>query len=126
MSYGVYHCYGGDGQLIYVGCTGNLKARMAGHKCHSRWFPQVARVDFVPCGSRSAALARERQAIETGRPQVNKLHNPRILRAVHINVSLCRGLWEWACQRAKELGLTFSGYISMLIRQSVVSNRKTA
>lgn len=72
----VYGIFNRDGQLLYVGQTGNLKQRMNEHRCnrdHSmhRRGATLVRVEMIP--NESHRLVRERQLISQLDPPCNKV-----------------------------------------------------
>lgn len=79
----VYRCYDAEGQLLYVGCTQDVNARMSVHA--SSWQNPASaylnlhmarhEVEPEPYIGRIAGRAAERQAIETERPLLNVHHN---------------------------------------------------
>lgn len=75
----VYEYYSHDGRCVYIGVTGDLRAREAWHRRNSWWWPQVdinrKRVTRYP--SRPRALAAERAAIRRLHPAGNVVHNGR-------------------------------------------------
>lgn len=79
----LYRCYDADGALLYIGCTGDLKARMWKHEhvsgpalntpaagLHARMTRWVA--NEYP--NRRAALDAEKAAIRAEHPSLNTLH----------------------------------------------------
>jgi predicted GIY-YIG superfamily endonuclease len=70
----VYRFYDADGQLLYVGMTGNLGRRFAMHAATKKWWPQVARRTAEWFGDRGEAAQAEREAIRAEKP----VHNIRL------------------------------------------------
>lgn len=68
----VYRLFAADGYLLYVGCTSNLRDRLANHKTHKDWWPQVARVESETYPDRARGLWAEREAIVTEAPRYNQ------------------------------------------------------
>ncbi|MCW2228064.1 GIY-YIG nuclease family protein [Bradyrhizobium elkanii] len=68
----VYRHFDSSGNLLYVGLSSNRRARYSTHKYRSPWFSQIARWTFEEFASREAAMAAEREAIESERPLHNK------------------------------------------------------
>lgn len=70
----VYRAYGPRWRLLYVGCSGNVRQRMAHHRHSSRWYAQMIhhRVRVYP--TREKALAVEDRAIRLLRPAYNRTH----------------------------------------------------
>jgi excinuclease UvrABC nuclease subunit len=73
----VYRCYDAQDHLLYVGCTYDVYQRMSVHRITPRsqqWLPLLTRIERTAYPTRPAALAAERHAIETERPQFNIHH----------------------------------------------------
>lgn len=68
----VYRFFDEYGELLYVGCTGNLLARVQWHRAHQPWWSSVARLTVVEYGNQVAALAAELEAIQTELPLFNR------------------------------------------------------
>lgn len=71
--YAVYRCYGEDGQLLYVGETGDLGTRFAAH-AKKLWFLQVRGITLEWYADELDALKVERRAIHVEHPKYNKIH----------------------------------------------------
>ena len=69
----VYRCYSDQGQLLYVGTTGNLGKRMAAH-AEKVWFLQVRGITLEWYAHELDALNAERRAIHVGHPKYNVIH----------------------------------------------------
>jgi predicted GIY-YIG superfamily endonuclease len=67
----VYRHLSADGELLYVGVTGDPYERMKAHRRTSSWWPQVARLVIRVYPSRRAALDAERHAIASESPRYN-------------------------------------------------------
>lgn len=67
----VYHVYDISGDLIYVGCTSNLFARLRAHQTTSWWAHQGAHVVAKVYPQRFIAFDVERKAIQSGHPRWN-------------------------------------------------------
>jgi DNA-binding GntR family transcriptional regulator/predicted GIY-YIG superfamily endonuclease len=72
----LYRLYDADDKLLYVGITGDVKARMKQHAADKHWWGDVAidRVEWLD--SREIALEAEREAIRAERPRYNHQSNP--------------------------------------------------
>jgi hypothetical protein len=70
----LYRHFASDGTLLYVGVSLSALHRLSGHKDHSHWFGDIARVDIQSFESRAAALAAERNAIKEEKPRYNIAH----------------------------------------------------
>ncbi|HMH94009.1 MAG TPA: hypothetical protein VK586_23385 [Streptosporangiaceae bacterium] len=71
--YAVYRCYGDDGQLLYVGETGELGTRLASH-AQKLWFTQVRGITLEWYVDELDALNAERRAIHVEHPKYNVIH----------------------------------------------------
>jgi len=69
----LYRAYDAADRLLYVGITGHLARRMAGHERSSAWYPECARVATTDYPSRALAGHYEDEAISAERP----MHNVR-------------------------------------------------
>lgn len=67
----VYRAYGCGWRLLYVGCSGNVKQRMAAHRSQSRWYDQMVHVRVRVYPTREQALAVEARAIKLLKPEFN-------------------------------------------------------
>lgn len=68
----VYRHFDKQGNLLYVGCSLSAVHRLSQHSQVSPWFTEIAKIDVEKFNSRDAALAAERQAIQTEKPKYNK------------------------------------------------------
>jgi predicted GIY-YIG superfamily endonuclease len=71
--YAVYRCYADDGQLLYVGETGELGTRFASH-AQKLWFTQVRGITLEWYADELDALNAERRAIHVEHPKYNVVH----------------------------------------------------
>ena len=71
--YAVYRCYSGLGELLYIGETGELGARLASH-AQKLWFVQVRGITLEWYADELDALKAERRAIHVEHPKYNKQH----------------------------------------------------
>lgn len=69
----VYRCYDAEGQLLYIGVSGDVVERMAQHSRQSHWFPSTARTVVKVFPRRLDAFRAELTAIRAEAP----LHNVR-------------------------------------------------
>lgn len=67
----LYRLFDADGNLLYVGITGDLRGRFAKHAAEKPWWNQVARKTVTWYGSRSGALLAEAAAIADEQPRYN-------------------------------------------------------
>lgn len=66
----VYRLHAGDRRVLYIGMSGNPRARVMAHRDKS-WWPQVARVSVAWYPARDAALVAEAIEIRDARPPHN-------------------------------------------------------
>jgi hypothetical protein len=82
----VYRCYDADGDLLYVGCTVDVKTRMPVHHGFAEnggWPDLVTRVESDVFPNRAAGWFAEKEAILAGEPIYN-MHRPvSHYRAIH-------------------------------------------
>lgn len=71
----LYRHYNSDGELLYIGISLSTARRLAEHRCGSRWFKQIARIEIQHFSTRGAALNAERRAIELEKTKYNGLFN---------------------------------------------------
>lgn len=69
----LYRHYNENGDLLYVGVSLNLAARLNQHATTSQWFHQIFRVEVEWFDTREAALNAERAVIVLERPLFNKI-----------------------------------------------------
>lgn len=70
----VYRAFDAAGDLLYVGCTSNIKSRFAYHR-HDKpeWLALSAKIDTEPYPDPVSAYAAEEQAILAERPRFNRV-----------------------------------------------------
>lgn len=73
----LYRFYDERGRLLYIGITGDVRARFRQHADSKAWWKQVAVREIVHCRTRADLLAAEREAIIRERPRYNVIHNGR-------------------------------------------------
>jgi hypothetical protein len=69
--HGVYVCFDGNGDVLYIGRTKDLGARLKGHRSQSAWWRQLRSVEFSPCDGPNEARVVEKSMIATFRPEAN-------------------------------------------------------
>lgn len=67
----VYRAYGASDELLYVGITVNVKARMRGHRRHSAWWKHHVRIETKLMPSRRLAELSESWIMITELPIYN-------------------------------------------------------
>ena len=67
----LYRLYDQHGNLLYVGVTQSLIARMGQHRLTARWYRDVVRIDVQHFDDRAEAMAAETAAIQTESPRYN-------------------------------------------------------
>jgi hypothetical protein len=68
----LYRLFDGDGVLLYIGISDNLKQPMSMHAAEKPWWPRVANMTVEIWPSREAADAAETAAIRDEQPLFNK------------------------------------------------------
>lgn len=71
----VYQFFNTDGQLLYVGATGNMLVRFYGHTSATPWYHEVATIKVQHFAERATALSVEAELIRTGCPLYNSQHS---------------------------------------------------
>lgn len=67
----LYRHFDANGKLLYIGISLSALHRLAGHKEHSHWFRDIARVEIETYPTRAEALKAERAAILAEQPLYN-------------------------------------------------------
>jgi predicted GIY-YIG superfamily endonuclease len=67
----VYRLRDADGELLYVGISWSVAARIAAHRTSQSWWREVATIDVEEFKNRGAALDAEARAIRTEHPRYN-------------------------------------------------------
>lgn len=74
----VYRCYSWDGELLYIGCSGNIPQRMAAHRSGSRaWFWRMHHYVLSAPMPKEDAFRAEAEAIAAEQPTYNQIHTGR-------------------------------------------------
>lgn len=75
----LYHLYGADGELLYIGISSNPRNRFVQHSLIKPWWSSVTRtsVSWLEV-TRQEALVIEAAAIRDERPRYNGKHNARL------------------------------------------------
>lgn len=69
----LYRAYSATDELLYVGVSISVMARLSQHKSSADWFDGTSRIDIEWHPTRQKALAAEMQAIKTEHPVYNKM-----------------------------------------------------
>jgi hypothetical protein len=69
--HGVYVCFDGEGEVLYIGRTQNLLARLRQHRITSPWFREMRSIEFTPCDGANEARTVEKSMIATFTPDAN-------------------------------------------------------
>ena len=69
----LYRAYSATDELLYVGVSISVMARLSQHKSSADWFDGTSRIDVEWHPTRQKALAAEMQAIKTEHPIYNKM-----------------------------------------------------
>lgn len=106
----LYRCYDADGDLIYIGCTRNVKRRIDAHlrggRAASRWLAVFMTSHEVegPFPNRATALAAEARAITLEQPVFNiqqrLVHNSSVTTRLIARYLVERGYQELAIATA--------------------------
>lgn len=75
LNHVMYRLYSEDGELLYIGITSDIVARMAGHRADKYWWTEVCTKRFEYLESRAELEAAERLAIIREKPLYNLTHN---------------------------------------------------
>lgn len=86
----LYRYFDTDGRLLYVGISGNNLKRQSQHKKNSEWFSQAATAKFEHFSNRQAALAAEKQAIQTEKPIYNLQYAKTHYQKINISEALSK------------------------------------
>lgn len=86
----VYCAYDTDGNLLYVGCTGSITARMRQHEGRAPWWNEHAYVTVEDHATTKAAFAAEAAAIRGEHPRYNQRGGRRV--ADHPSRPLCNNI----------------------------------
>jgi hypothetical protein len=70
----VYRLFNADRELIYIGCTHDVEARINAHRVSAWWYPQVHFSSVEDFSDRTTAHAAEMKAIFTENPKWNIRH----------------------------------------------------
>lgn len=71
----LYRFFDKYGELLYVGITMDLPARMGSHRREKPWWTDVAWIEIEHYDNRAAALDAEATAIKSEGPRYNVVHN---------------------------------------------------
>lgn len=80
QKYRLYRHFDKQQNLLYVGISLRAFQRLSEHREHSHWFSDIANVTFEPFSTKEAALAAEKQAIQSESPKFN-VHYNKMLKA---------------------------------------------
>lgn len=113
----VYRHYNVDGELLYVGTSGNPFVRLQDHRIGSHWFKSFAWIELEHYSSADEAMVAETRAIKEERPRYNgklrdwgrKLTDPQVA-----DIRRRYGRGETAASLAREFGVG-AGYVAQLV-----------
>lgn len=116
----VYLLSDADGQIVYVGRTMHLAARLQGHRAASDWWPLVSSGWWLPCADASEARLTERESIARYRPTGNT-YDWQTLPAARVTlpdsaVTTLRALYDeaYGTPKGSEQHRRFNGYVWLL------------
>jgi hypothetical protein len=119
----IYYFYDRAGQLLYIGCTGNLKQRLSHHKAVQPWWPDVVRIvtEAVP---RDEASFREEELIRRHLPRYNAKGKadpkfPAPPGYARISINIPREMHAAAYHAAIDQGQTLSDWIRDAIEREM-------
>lgn len=69
----VYRFFGRDGSLLYIGCSKNLRQRIATNHVYMHWWADAFAYTVETYPDRETGRAAERAAIRAEQPRHNKL-----------------------------------------------------
>ncbi len=72
----VYRLFDADRNLLYVGCSGHVDARLRQHEVEKPWWPDVQHRTICWYDSHTDALLAEKQAICDEGPRHNRRDSP--------------------------------------------------
>lgn len=82
----LYRYFDSEGQLLYVGITGDNTKRQSQHKRNSFWFGLIASATFEHFDTRQEALEAESKAIRTEGPKHNSQQGYRVVRSPKLHM----------------------------------------
>lgn len=89
----LYRYYDSEGQLLYVGITGNNTKRQSQHRRNSFWFGEVATASFEYFDDREEALEAETKAIQNEKPKHNiKKHGITFQHSPYVHMIYLAGM----------------------------------
>lgn len=103
----LYKLRSSSGELLYVGLSLNVGARLTQHKQSKDWWHAVARVDLQHYATRLEALTAEERSIRMERPTHNFVHNGQAFskpKAMPRRCRRCRGSGSVAKYRNRRDG----------------------
>jgi predicted GIY-YIG superfamily endonuclease len=72
----LYRLFNSDGELLYIGITKDLPARLCHHRTRKPWFSEVTRSSTENFANRGELAAAEIRAIQNERPKYNSAYLP--------------------------------------------------
>lgn len=70
----LYRHYDSEGNLLYIGMSLHILARLYQHSTSSNWFENIARIEIQHYPDRASVLKAEKEAIKNEKPRYN-YHN---------------------------------------------------
>jgi hypothetical protein len=118
--YVLYRIYG-DGELLYIGATASLSARLASHTQNQPWWDEADEIKLERVGSFEELAAAEKAAIQYHAPKYNVIHGseplpyvskPRGPRGEGSLYQRADGIWVGKVEMASQNGKRRYRYVS--------------
>lgn len=89
----LYRYFDSEGELLYVGVTGDNTKRQSQHRRNSFWFGEIASATYEHFDNREDALAAETLAIRTEKPKHNiAKHGITLMRSPYMHMIYLAGM----------------------------------
>lgn len=103
----LYRLFNAEGDLLYIGHTGDLTVRLRCHKSDKAWWSEVSRIESVEHWPKEAAIEAERAAIRSESPRYNVQLMPGA-RMVVVNFRVPETVKEAALERCEREEINLS------------------
>lgn len=102
----VYYAYDADGDLLYVGVTGNIFQRLTDHRIRQKspWVAAASKIKWEQYASREIAEYAEERQIKALMPRYNRDYNWRRMEADEMGLQFLpdESAWQQLGQRFRE------------------------